>query len=349
MLQKLLLLHLLLISNILIFVNCSKDPQSTEHNDKELEHVSPETVGWSSSKLKQVEDFADQIGSAAVMALYDGKVFFDWGETKRNFWCHSIRKPFLSALYGIHVTAGHINLDASLEELGIDDTPPTLTKEEKQATVRDLLKSRSGVYHEAAAENQYMKDTRPVRGSHPPGTFYYYNNWDFNALGTIFEQQTGTKIFEEFNRKIAIPIGMQDFSIDNCYYQYELELSEHPAYCFRMSARDMARFGLMYLRNGLWNYEQIIPSQWIYESTTSYSLLDSTLGTGYGYLWAVVADDPNYGKIFFHTGIGVHLLMILPEKKLVFIHRMNTDIPFTDPGDAINELFIMILEAKLNS
>jgi CubicO group peptidase (beta-lactamase class C family) len=344
-----LLPSLILVYTILIFIHCSKDPVSTEPVSNDLEHVFPEVVGWSSSKLKAVEDFAEQIGSVAVMALYDGKVFFDWGETDRNFWCHSIRKPFLSALYGIHVAAGHLNLDATLKELGIDDIPPRLTEEEKQATVRDLLKSRSGVYHEAAAENQYMKDARPVRGSHPPGTFYYYNNWDFNTLGAIFEQQTGTKIFEEFNRKIAMPIGMQDFDIKNCYYEYELELSEHPAYCFRMSARDMARFGLMYLRHGSWNHKQIVPSQWIEESTTSYSLLDSAMGTGYGYLWAVVPDDPDYGKIFFHTGIGVHLLMVIPEEKLVFIHRMNTDIPFTDPGDAINELFRKIIEAKSNS
>ena len=50
------------------------------------------------------------------------------------------------------------------------DIAPSLTYEEKQATVRDLLKSRSGVYHEAAAETQEAKDLRPQRGSHPaPG------------------------------------------------------------------------------------------------------------------------------------------------------------------------------------
>jgi hypothetical protein len=62
--------------------------------------------------------------------------------------------------------------------LNIDDIPPSLTKEEKKATVSDLLKSRSGVYHEAAAESRDMVGMRPVRGSHPPGSFYYYNNWE---------------------------------------------------------------------------------------------------------------------------------------------------------------------------
>ena len=57
-----------------------------------------------------------------------------------------------------------------------------------------------------------MKKNRPARGSHAPGTFRYYNNWDFNVLGTIFEKRTGLKIGEAFYQRIAKPIGMQDFS-----------------------------------------------------------------------------------------------------------------------------------------
>jgi CubicO group peptidase (beta-lactamase class C family) len=58
-----------------------------------------------------------------------------------------------------------------------------------------------------------MKAKRPKRHSHAPGTFWYYNNWDFNAFGTIFEQETGTKIFEEFDRRIAKPLQMEDFKV----------------------------------------------------------------------------------------------------------------------------------------
>ncbi len=52
----------------------------------------------------------------------------------------------MSALYGIHVAEGHIDLGKTLQDLGIDDTPPVLTTEEKQATSLDLLRARSGVY-----------------------------------------------------------------------------------------------------------------------------------------------------------------------------------------------------------
>jgi CubicO group peptidase (beta-lactamase class C family) len=113
------------------------------------------------------------------------------------------------------------------------------------ATVSDLLKSCSGVYHQAAAETNKMEEMRPQRGSHPPGIFYYYNNWDFNVLGTIFEKVTGARIFEAFKKEIAEPIAMENFSLDDCRYSYEEKKSMHPAYNFRMTARDLARFGLL--------------------------------------------------------------------------------------------------------
>jgi len=122
--------------------------------DDGLAYVLPEDVGWSSEELEIARQFAEEIGAAAVMALYNGNVFLSWGAVARNYPCHSIRKPFLNALFGIHVERGNINLDATLEDLNIDDLPPSLTDEESRAKVRDLLKSRSGVYHEAAAESQ---------------------------------------------------------------------------------------------------------------------------------------------------------------------------------------------------
>ncbi|KPK75023.1 MAG: hypothetical protein AMS25_18770 [Gemmatimonas sp. SM23_52] len=90
------------------------------------------------------------------MALYADRVFLSWGEVDRKYWCHSIRKPFLSSLYGIYVGRGIIDTTKTLAELGIDDIPPSLRDDEKRARVADLLKSRSRVYHEVAAEAPEM-------------------------------------------------------------------------------------------------------------------------------------------------------------------------------------------------
>jgi len=335
----------LLVVIAVLLLGTSSGCKATSATETSLPYVTPEEIGWSSEKLDEAADYAEQIGSAAVMALYDGQVFFSFGDVSRKYLCHSIRKPFLSALYGIYTERGLLDLDATLEELAIDDIPPELTSEEKQATVRQLLQSRSGVYHEAAAEAQSMIDARPERGSHAPGTFYYYNNWDFNALGTIFEQETGKRIFETFKEDIADPIGMEDFSITDCTYLYERHKSLHPAYCFRMSTRDMARFGLLYQNNGQWKDAQIIPPEWIEASTTSYSIDDSDKD-GYGYMWKVASPGTGFDGGFYHTGLGVHLLGVLPEQKLVFVHRVDTATDFDITWGEIRTLIGMVMTAR---
>lgn len=350
--MKLLILSLIL--GMFLFQHCSDNPVSNNKIDpNDLPVVTPESVGWSSEKLQIATALFKRSGYATVMALYDGKVFYDKGNTKINYWCHSIRKPMLSALYGIHIDNGNIDLDKTILELGIDDIPPSLTIEEKQAKIEHLLKSRSGVYHEAAAEAPEMAAMRPQRGSHLPDTYFYYNNWDFNVAGTIFEQETGKKIFEEFEQQIAIPIGMQDFNPNNCIYQYENEKSQHPAYHFRMSTRDMARFGVLYQKNGIWDDKQIISEEWISRSTTAYSLQDSMNASGYGMMWNVIYKNSMLNNMigytgFYHTGVGIHALIVIPELKLVIVERYDTDGYYTNPGEKGLEIGMAIINAKID-
>ena len=324
-------LILLSVSFISVLLTCSKSSQNPS---------------WSEDKLDTTAAYAKEIGSAAVLVLDDGEVVFSFGDITRKYMCHSIRKPFLGALYGIYVGKGVIDIDSTMEELNIDDIPPSLTPMEKQATIRDLLMSRSGVYHEAAGEAQSMIDARPERGSHRPGSFFYYNNWDFNALGTIFEQTTGRRIFEAFNEEIAKRIGMVDFSPSDCTYKFERSKSKHPAYFFQMSARDMARFGLLYQNYGQWDGEQIVPEKWIRESTTIYPV-ENPGGDPYGYLWRISPEESEFGYGFYHAGLGVHLLAVLPDQKLVLVHRVDTDRCFDITWSEIRTLMEMIISARI--
>ena len=314
-----------------------------------FETISPDDTGMSEGKLDAIVDFCDESGSAALLILYDGKVVLSWGEVETKYWIHSIRKALLNSLYGIHIGRGDITLDITLEELGIDDIPPVLSKEEKQARVLDLIRSRSGVYHPAAAEAPGMIDSRPERGSHAPGSFFYYNNWDFNALGTIFEQETGRGIFEAFYEEIAKPLGMKDFRVEDGIYQYEKEESLHPAYHFSMTAHDMALYGLLYMNDGVCNGRQIVPREWIAESTRLHSITNPEIGLGYGYLWYVLPEDLGLGRAFLHTGAGIHLLGVFPDLKVVVVHRVDTladDVRFT--GDDLSVLFDLLAAALVD-
>lgn len=285
----------------------------------------PEEAGWSSSKLKKVQDYSNGLGSAAVLVIHDGKIVTSWGDIEYKFKAQSIRKTFLFALYGIHVNEGHIDFNKTMADLRIDDIPP-LTENEKKSRIIDLLKCRSGVYHHAAYVNLGKRKLWPKRDSHARDTFWFYNNWDFNTLLTIFEQETGTKIFEEFYKRIAIPLQMEHFQVSDGSYFFEKRYSIHPAYPFLISALDMARFGLLYLRDGKWKDKQIIPKKWIKKEITPYSI--GRHGYGYGFKWNIV----NVGKLgnlgaFYSSGFGGQKLFILPKLNIVFVHRGDCDGP----------------------
>jgi CubicO group peptidase (beta-lactamase class C family) len=76
-----------------------------------------------------------------------------------------------------------------------------------------------------------MMEQKPPRGSLAPGTFWYYNNWDFNTLDYIYEKAMGTKIFDAFYREIAQPIGMQDYKPRDGHY-VSIADTRFPAYPF---------------------------------------------------------------------------------------------------------------------
>jgi CubicO group peptidase (beta-lactamase class C family) len=244
--------------------------------------VAPATQGFSQEGIDRAVAYAKQEGSTSGMIVHDGLVVAEWGDVARRSNLHSARKSFMSALIGIAVARGQIHLDDTLAQLGIDDNEPSLSPTEQQATVRMLLEARSGVYHPTVYETAGMEAARPPRYSHPPGTFWYYNNWDFNTVGAIYEKATGEGIFKALETEIAAPIGMQDYRPSDGRYVSGGLATRYPAYPLNMSARDFARFALLYLHNGRWRDRQIVPAEWVAESTHSYS--DTPTG-GYGYMW----------------------------------------------------------------
>ncbi len=290
-------------------------------NAQPWQSAEPASAGWSLAKLKATQDYAASLKPTAVMVVQDGKVIASWGDASRKVNVASVRKSLLSALYGIAVSDGHINLASSLADLNIDDKRPALVAAEKQATVRDLLMARSGIYHPAAYETGDMRRKRPERGSHAPGTFWYYNNWDFNALGTIYRQQTGEDIFQSFAQRIAAPIGMEDFSARDGRYISERQ-SEHPAYPFSLSARDAARFGQLFLDSGRWNGKQIIPASWVRESTAAYSPTDRG-SMGYGYLWWTLNPQIFGPGAALASGYGGQAIAAVPSKRLVVVQIVD--------------------------
>ncbi|HUO86109.1 MAG TPA: serine hydrolase [Thermoanaerobaculia bacterium] len=314
--------------------------------------ASPSAVGFSAAGLEDAFRRAEAAGSAAVMVVYRGHVLAAWGDVERELELHSVRKSLYGALYGVAVDRGVIDLEATLAELEIQDLSP-LTPLERSARVADLLAARSGVYHPSAYSPSDMDEGLPPRGSQPPSATFYYNNWDFNVAAAVLERQTGEDLDELFARWIAEPIGMQDWRPGDSYEVFEPRTSRWPAHTFRMSTRDLARFGQLILQQGAWRGEQVLPREWVVRSTRIVTGFED--GSGYGLLWWVyppgVLSADRYPttrrfEVIQARGSGGQALFVVPQAELALVHRGDTDRGEGVSGAAVWGILEAVLDAR---
>lgn len=289
----------------------------------------PASAGFCAAKLAEVEATAKGLTTSAMMAVVGGRVLFEYGDVTTVSYLASVRKSVLAMLFGNYVASGKVRLNKTLAEMNIDDIGG-LTDAEKQATIEHLLGARSGIYHEASNSGDDLASA-PPRGSQKPGTYYLYSNWDFNALGTIFEQETGLGIYDALEKDLAVPIGMQDFDKSRHRRTGDATKSQHLAYHMNFSTRDMARIGLVMLRDGEWNGKQIVPRDWarkIVQPITRQHEMNPPrhreVPFGYGYLWWVW-DGPAAKGAYegAYTGIGAvgQFITVIPKLDMVIAHK----------------------------
>ena len=330
--------------------------------EKDWFSANPADLGWSAQKLSEIGQYLQSVPQGSALIIDRGRLVAAWGDVAKRVKLSSVRKSLVTALYGTYVAEGRIDLSKTIEQLGINDVPP-LTPAERQATLRDVLKARSGIYRPFVAGTPAMRADMPARGSHPPGTFWYYNNWDFNVAGAILEQQVKVGLGDAFRDRIATPLQMQDFRSEDVYYVNAApgtptnETSIHPAYQFRMSARDLARVGYLFLRGGNWAGTNVLSEEWVRESTTSYS---TARNGGYGYYWWVNSfpgvTEPHYNA---QGALGKYLV-VFPAKDLVVVYVNYADYPDDStlvpeaelrklrgmPTAMMGKLLQLVLEAK---
>ena len=316
--------------------------------------ANPTQLGWDAQRLAQARAAFDSQKSAAVMVVHGGRLIASWGDVGVRYTAQSVRKALLNSLVGQLVSDGRLQLDANLAEMGIDDVSPALAEAERQATLQDLLRSRSGIFHSALYEVGGWKRTRAALAEeeraaggdvYPHGALWVYNNWDFNALGTIVERAAGEEIGPLFARRVAVPVQMEDFRAEDVEYttsdhpaeQRFGNISQHRAYVFDISTRDLARYGLMYMNCGRWGRRQVVPADWVRASVDGPDTREgrpagqSTGFGGYGYLWQI--DRPGSRRFealrtrelsYFATGNRGHVMGVWPGLDLVIVHQVAT-------------------------
>ncbi len=300
------------------FVDIERNPQATTLQKDDI--ISDQGKDDITGFIKQKTHFD------ACVALKGNNLVYEYGATHIPYNSASVRKSIFSAVYGIAEEKGLIDLDATLGELGIDDSENPLTETEKTATIRNLLQARSGIYLPAAGESDGMRARKPERGEYLPGEHFYYNNWDFNVLPIILERLTNKTIGELIYEWIAVPTGMRNFAPENVTYQY-VDYTEYPQTRVYITAEDLARIGALYLNQGKWNNTKVIPEIWTKVSVEAVSeqpedadLLTNELMEGYAYLWWVDEDE----NTFWADGSGGQFLVVDTTRNLSVVLRNNT-------------------------
>ena len=281
----------------------------------------PEDHGLDPDVLEELREYAfrDAHATQGVVVIKDGVLVAEWyadgtdASTPTTSW--SAAKSVTSALIGAGIRDGLVDLDQSVG----DFVPEWSEGGNEVITVRHLLEMRSGLpenttlqYGVYAAEDAlaYSLDRELVR---EPGTQWSYVNEDSQILGEVIHQAFGKPSVDVAQEQIFGPIGMDAIwwtDGDNNALTY---------CCIDSTARDMARFGLLYSRGGEWDGQQLIPADYVDLSTSGVAYYGY-----YGLHWWVFDED-----LFAAIGLHGQYIYVWPTEDMVVV-RMGE---YTRSGD----------------
>ncbi len=352
-------LQTLLLSSVLALPVLGQSSTEAAYPGESWEYVRrPQDLagyGWDANKMRSVYSFIrDSANTTGLVVVDRGRVVFTYGDIEELSYLASVRKSILSMLYGYWVANGTIDLQATLDDLGLDDIGGLLPIE-KRARVLDLITARSGVYHAASNGGDDLASA-PERGSQEPGTYQLYNNWDFNAAGAVFEKLTGRDIYDELQAQLAIPLQFEDWDRSAQHKSGDLSVSVNPAYHIWLSTRDMARVGLLMLRDGAWDGRQVIDAGWARQIHSVVTPLEQMHPIsrrdgyfGYGYMWWVW-DEPQAVGPFegAYTGRGAigQWITILPALDMVIAHKTNSVYGRTTSWESWQRMIELLFDAR---
>jgi len=261
-----------------------------------LPRSTPEEQGVSSAALLSFIEAADQEVDAmhSFMLVRNGHVVAEgwWApydpETKHVFY--SLSKSFTSTAVGLAIEEGYFSIDDPVVSFFPEEVPAEPSQNLRAMRVRDLLRMNTGHQTEPSfwlSDPEAGKKTWTQRFlEHPvpfkPGTHFLYNTPATYMLSAIVQKTTGMKVLDYLRSRLFEPLG-----IENPTWDESPEGITAGGFGLMARTEDIARFGQLYLQNGVWNGQQLIPAAWVAAATTlqtsNGSSPDSDWDQGYGY------------------------------------------------------------------
>ncbi len=267
--------------------------------ETQLKRATPESEGISSQAIlnfvRAIEQEHDHPLDAVqgFMLLRHGSVVAEgWRTPYRPTAPHmlySLSKSFTSTAIGLAVEEGLLTVDDPVLSFFPDDAPENLDDNLKAMRVRHLLSMNTG--HEEDTTGHVFRGDHEnwpraflsIPVEREPGSWFVYNTGATYMLSAIITKLTGEPLIDYLRPRLFEPLG-----IENPTWDTDPRGISQGGTGLHATTEDIARFGQLYLRNGNWRGQQLVPAAWVAEATEVHSDNSNTQTNpdwmvGYGY------------------------------------------------------------------
>ena len=281
----------------------------------------------------------------------------------------SITKSVVGALVGVALAEGKItSVEQTVGELLPAHLPESADSRFANVTVRQLLTMTSGLpgddesmggdpraYDATWASSDWVRHILGQRLVTEPGTRFAYNDATAHLLSAIVANASGESTLAYARDKLFDPLGIRTQNAFEPVLDQSIVSGTHEAYerssvawptdpqgvhfggsSLRLPARDLAKFGYLYLNGGRWDGQQVVPADYV-AAATSAKGSSPNVSAGYGWLWWVGSEG---GRTFVAQGRGGQLIYVVPESDLVIVVTSDPEAGGPDPKILINQIIV---------
>lgn len=303
-----------------------KQDKQQDKQSVRLPRATPESQGVSSASIAKFIQAADEKVNSmhSFMLLRHGKVIAEawWNPEDANkphvLW--SLSKSFTSTAVGLAVQDGKLSVQDRVVGFFPDAAPENPSENLKSMRVLDLLTMSTG--HQDEPNLRASQDWIKTFLAHPvprePGSFFRYNTPATFMQSAIVQKVTGQNVVDYLQTRLFDPLG-----IDAPKWDKNPQGISIGGYGLYLKTEDIAKFGQLYLQKGLWENQQLIPSDWVQEATNKQvsngSDAASDWNQGYGYqFWRC------RHNAFRGDGKDGQFCIVLPDQDAVVVMTANT-------------------------
>ncbi len=330
-------LQLLFLSLACLAAACSRAPEKFMNTTPDGRLVRAETPSddFDPAAIAAFEAAfaADSLDIHSIMVLQHGKVvaekWFGQGAPDTPHIMNSVSKSFTATAVGFAVAEGLVSLDDTVVSFFPDKVPAEHSPNLEKITVRNLLTMSTGQVREPSRRGQqdwiaaFM--AAPVEDT--PGATFRYNSMATFMLSAIVQKVSGQKLTDYLQTRLFGPLGIEGYR-----WEESPEGIAGGGWGLYIKTEDMAKFGQLFLQNGIWNGERLLPEGWVEEASASKiesgpaghehdRAPDDEWSQGYGYqMWRCTPQG-----VYRADGARGQFIFVIPDRDAVVALTANSD------------------------